>query len=443
MASPTTSADVAAANRVRLDVAPNPAYADEEVAIRSSGLAPHSRVTIRARARDHAGRSWESQGVYLADDSGNVNPAAQESLAGSYRGTDAMGLFWSMQLAGDSAKLAATFFKEGIAPDSVTLSLEAEGRELVSTRLERRWLAPETEVLEVREDGLVAQLFLPPGRSPHPTVIVLGGSGGGYDLDKAALLARHGFATLALAYFGPPPLPPWLHRVPLEYFERALAWLARQPEIDSRRMGLFGISRGAELGLILGSMFPQIRAIVAYAPSAVCWGSGGRDTATGEIIPCWTWRGQPVPFAPLPLRNFIVRSALPVGLFRRPAKFRNLFRLALRNRDAVEQAKIAVERICGPILLVSSGDDHVWPGGLMAEMLLARLRAHGFAHKVEHLHYPDAGHALRYPFLPTTARASRPRNLKYSLSLGGSALADTAAQSVAWRRAISFLQENL
>ena len=275
-------------------------------------------------------------------------------------------------------------------------------------------------------------------------VIVLSGSGGGFDLDKAAVLSRHGFATLALAYFGIAPLPTWLHRIPLEYFEAALAWLYVQPEIDSQRVGILGVSRGAELALLLGSTFPQIRAIVAYAPSSVAWAASGRDKSTGEIIPCWTWRGKPVPFAPLPLRGFMWRSAFPVVALKRPVMFRNLFRAGLRNREAVERAAIPVEKIRGPILLISGGDDHLWPAAQMSEAIIARLKRNGRAHAAEHLHFAHAGHMLRYPHLPVTARDSRNKHLRGArFSFGGTPSADAEAQTQAWHRAIAFLRANL
>jgi hypothetical protein len=49
-------------------------------------------------------------------------------------------------------------------------------------------------------------------------VILLGGSDGGVMEGSAAVLASRGYAALALAYFGAPPLPPELIEVPLEYF---------------------------------------------------------------------------------------------------------------------------------------------------------------------------------------------------------------------------------
>lgn len=447
MATTHTRTETTPASRAQIEIAPNPAFIDEEVPIRVHGVAPGARVTLRAEVNDDAGRMWEARGTYVADAAGSVDVANHESLDGTYRGCDAMGLFWSMKLEAAAHGGRATFRKDSPAPDIVALTAEVAGQTIATCKLERRWLAPGTKVRDAGEDaneeGVAGRLFIPPGSEPHPVVIVLGGSGGGYDLDKAAVLARHGFATLSLAYFGLPGLPSWLHRVPLEYFARAIVWLERQPEVDERRMGVLGISRGAELALLLSSTFPEIRAVVAYAPSAVAWGSGGRDKATGEIIPCWTRGGEAIPFAPLPLRGFMARSAVPVALLRRPVKFRNLFRAALRNREAVTRAQIPVERTRGPILLISGGDDHVWPASHMAEMICARLRARNFSHSVEHLHYPKAGHELRYPFLPTTARTTRPAGLKFAIFFGGTTEADAEAQKGAWQRTLALFRNTL
>lgn len=445
MAASKRSVDVTPASVPHLEVSPNPAFADEMVRVRLSGLAPGAKVTLRAAVHDDAGWIWESEGVYIATSDGCVDTSALESMGGNYRGVDANGLFWSMVPGTGTGTETeqSTFWKNGEDPDRVILKAEMDGGAVAQATLERRWLAVGTQTREACTDGLVGRLYIPPGTERRPVVIVLGGSGGGYDLDKAALLSRHGFATLALAYFGVPPLPQWLHRVPLEYFERAIAWLCAQKEVDAGRVGVLGVSRGAELALLAASRFPQIRAVAAYAPSAVAWSSGGRDKSTGETIPCWTWNGEAIPFAPLPLRKFIVRSAIPVGLLRRAVKFRNLFRSALRNREAVVQAMIPAEKVRGPILLISGGDDGVWPAAAMAEMIVARLRACGFSYAVEHVNYPLAGHSLRYPFMPTTVRMSRSRGLKFPISFGGTAEADAHAQEDAWRRAVAFFAENL
>src|SRR6202011_2415537 len=104
----------------------------------------------------------------------------------------------------------ALFAKTGMLPNRVALEVEFNGRVVASAELERNFLALGTELRDLnigdnlisnggsRESGRVGCLFIPPGHGPHPVVIVLSGSGGGFDLDKAATLSRHGFATLAL-----------------------------------------------------------------------------------------------------------------------------------------------------------------------------------------------------------------------------------------------------
>lgn len=432
---------------IHIEISPNPAYVDEEARICVRGLAPQQDVQIRAATADDEKRLWRSRAEFRADGAGSVDLTTQESRAGSYSGVSSMGLFWGMQLDGKHEDGRAVFAKTDVSPGIVQIEVDAGGGHAGSAELTRNFLAPGTQTRDLNVNGHVGRLFIPPmpaGRRPQPAVIVLSGSGGGFDLDKAALLSRHGFATLALAYFGVPPLPTWLHRIPLDYFEGALGWLAGQPEIDSRRFGVLGVSRGAELALLLAAMFPQIRTVVAYAPSSVAWAAGGRDKSTGESIPCWTWRDAPIPFAPLPLRGFMWRSAIPVAALKRPVIFRNLFRAGMRNQDAIARAAIPVEQIRGPIQLVSGGDDHVWPAAEMSEAIVMRLKQRGFAHAVEHLHYPGAGHMLRYPFLPTTARESRNLHLRNArFSFGGSAPADAEAQSDSWRRTIAFLQAHL
>ena len=446
-------------SRVHFQVAPNPAFVDENVRVCVHGLPAASLLSIGTATEDDQGRRWSSQARFRADSCGVIDASVDESLGGGYRGVAPMGLFWSMESAAANADGSSSFAKSITSPDRVEFEAQLDGQVLARAALARNYLAPGTATRDLKipnepcgvnepasvGETTVGRLFIPPGRGPHPVVIVLSGSGGGFDLDKAGVLSRHGFATLALAYFGIAPLPAWLHRIPLEYFEAALTWLHAQPEIDPQRTGILGVSRGAELALLLGATFPQqIRAIVAYAPSSVAWAASGRDKATGEIIPCWTWRGKPVPFAPLPLRGFMWRSAFPVVALKRPVMFRNLFRAGLRNREAVERAAIPVENIRGPLLLISGGDDHLWPAAEMSAAIVARLTRHGSAHAPEQLHFPHAGHMLRYPHLPVTARHSRNKHLRGArFSFGGTPAADAEAQLQAWRRAITFLHANL
>jgi len=119
--------------------------------------------------------------------------------------------------------------------------------------------------------GLVGRFHA--GTTPGPALLVLGGLEGGLETadEVAKQFAAGGFASLALAYFGTPPLPAMLGEIPLEYFHKAVDWLREQPGLHSKRVGVVGHSKGAEAALLIGATAPQVRAIVAYCPSHVAW----------------------------------------------------------------------------------------------------------------------------------------------------------------------------
>src|SRR4051794_27319542 len=75
---------------------------------------------------------------------------------------------------------------------------------------------------------------------------------------RAALLASHGFAVLALAYFGYEDLPEGLSDVDLEYFEQAAEWLSKQPNVMSDGVGIIGVSLGADIAVMTASVCPTV-----------------------------------------------------------------------------------------------------------------------------------------------------------------------------------------
>lgn len=56
--------------------------------------------------------------------------------------------------------------------------------------------------------------------------------GGGLTEPRASLLANKGFVVLALAYYGYQDLPKNPKIFDLEYFEEAVTYLRRQPEVS-------------------------------------------------------------------------------------------------------------------------------------------------------------------------------------------------------------------
>jgi pimeloyl-ACP methyl ester carboxylesterase len=246
-------------------------------------------------------------------------------------------------------------------------------------------------VKSVREDGLNGDFFVKPLGKPQKALLLLGGSEGGKSWSEHPTdvhqLVDQGYCVLSLAYFGVEGLPGVQRAIPLEYFARALHWLSLQKEVLPNGYAVMGVSRGAELALLLGSRYPEIRTVIAIAPSSVVFPgppTGIWDAVRGQHS-AWSSGGQEVPFVPIPYSWTSLRGMITGERTR-------MFEMALRNQRAVEAAGIPVERIQGPILLVSFTRDQVWPSTPMSNQLMRRLREGGFRFRYEHAAY-DTTHS--------------------------------------------------
>lgn len=195
---------------------------------------------------------------------------------------------------------------------------------------------------EVRRADLVADYFAAdPATASRGAVIVLGGSEGGLGGSgrMARRLAADGFDAVAVSYFGEPGQTEALDLIPIEPVDRAVAWLNARPGTPEP-VAIVGVSKGGELALLVASRNPAIAAVVAAVPSNVVW--AGIDRTGGAVGSSWTAGGQPLPHVPYDFSKGFT------GIF-------NLYRDSLP--PASPEAEIPVERIAGPILLVSGEAD--------------------------------------------------------------------------------------
>ena len=286
--------------------------------------------------------------------------------------------------------------------------------------------------IAVRDGGLEAVLFLPDSAMPLPVVLTLGGFRGGLQETRAEQLALEGFASLALAYFGYEGLPSTLEKIPIEYFILAIDWVKSHPAIDPNRISLWGVSRGAELALLLGSLFPKkICAIAATLPSSALYG------AIPTNAPAWTYQGAPVfPNAPFPRitvdahQGKTAENALSLTPF---------FLEGMNERDAFLAAQIPVENIQCPLLLVSAGDDRMWPSTRFSEQIIERLNNKRSPIVCTHFDYAMAGHAISSS--DHTEELHPVVNLWFAF--GGLPKANALAKIDSWHRTVEFFHRHL
>jgi dienelactone hydrolase len=409
---------------------------DEVIQVRLTGVPPGASIRLQARMKDDEGGLWESVSTYIAGADGSVDLSRRAPEDGSYDGVDPMGFLWSMTPVGPGP--ATPMMMTTVEPKLLTLAAELDGRTVAEATIARLVTAPGVTRTDVRDDGLHATFFAPPGAGPFPTIMLVSGSGGGLSEPQAALYASRGYCALALAYFRAGHLPADLIRIPLEYFETALAWLTARPEVDAGRLAVGGASRGGELSLLLASRYPVFRAVVATVPSAIVYGGVGGSEG-GHLEPAWTHGGEGVPFLrsrPANAPEYTAEEGVPFALT-------PVFLRGLEDADARRAAAIPVERINGPVLAISGRDDAMWPSSLYSEMVMERLAEHRHPYPDQHLAYEGVGHVIGQPWVPTTVTASVHPVTRTLFAYGGEPKASAHARADAWSKILDFLDTHL
>lgn len=427
-----------------LTIAPELACLDTELHIRMTDLPPDAAVTLIASQADPRGREWRSAATFAADADGTLDVATAEPLGGSYSGADPMGLIWSMEPvpaeAGQAPAAATPGALDPLAPTCLRVRAEIGGVRVAAGQRLRLRVPAGLRRTEVHDDGLVGTLFA--ADEPRPGVVLLGGAEGGMHEGDAALLAGHGYAVLALAYYGLPGLPQTLRDIPLEYFGRAFECLARHELIAGRDLAVIGGSKGGEAALLLGATYPQVRAVVSLVGSGVCTQGIGQSVLTGDFlqiigtpVATWTHRGREVTYLP----NVVTAELAAAVAAGDPVALGTAFEPGVLSTDLVPAATIPVERINGPVLLISGGDDRAY-GASFQEVAAVRLASHRHPYFWKHIVHEKAGHLIAAaPYGPTTISLSPGPGITFCH--GGTPAADARARAENWREILRFLAE--
>ena len=411
---------------------------DVQRIIRIEGLAAGEKVTVTSSTPRSQQRTWHSQASFEADAQGVVDLSQQAPVSGSYQGVSSMGLIWSQE---PSVPSAAVVFPDNVLEALVTtIEVQTQNQGLLKGTLIQRLAREGVQRIEVREEGLVGTLFLPEGEGPWPAVMILNGSGGGINEPRAALYASHGYMAFALAYFKAPGLSDYISNTPLEYFKQGLDWLRREHKPYKNFVALNGQSRGGELVLLLASLYPKdVSAVIAYVPGAVVHsGQNAADPAVGREGPAWLLNGQPITHV---WQDNKTATWAPFDQGPAPHRHEKAILTALQDKEAVARARIQVEKIQAPIIMLSGTDDGSWPSSVYSQMVKDKLQEVGFAYDVQWVDTPDAGHSIIFPYVPTTQLTyTHPVSKRISTS-GGRADRNALSNEDSWNTIKPFLQK--
>jgi len=416
-----------------IDVLPAPALlAGDPFAVVIRGGTPGQEVELESRAVNFFGDTWIARNVYIFDPDGTVDPGRQPPFDGTYDGIDSLGPFWSMARTeerlvpwsfGKHAQQLPQFF---FTRDGVTrVGLRATMTNGSTASATVAFATTDRNVIRrpVRDPALVGTYFEPDTPPPWPAVVIPGGQFSYRTAQAiAGRLASRGYAALALAYSGVEDLPLPSDAVPLEYFDGAMAWVRRQPNLAPSKIALLGIGPEAGLALLLAARTPgAFAAIVAANPHAVVFPihrQGGSP---------WTENGRLWPHVPL--------AYWDDDFARTGHAYYILEKSLVLFEVAAAAARIPAERIIGPVLLLSGADDLFQPSDRMARDIVATMTAAGHGANVRHVSFPHAGPTLNSDGITPTAPAA--------LRFGGTPQGNAAAQFAAWREVLAFLDQTL
>ncbi|XP_044211586.1 peroxisomal succinyl-coenzyme A thioesterase-like [Thunnus albacares] len=416
---------------VKLTVQPSRGLVDEKFTILVQNAPPGSQLTVHALHQCEDGYTWEAFAHYIANASGTVNVSEDLSLGGTYSGVEPMGLLWSLRPVPGS-KPGLRMRKMNVqTPMEIRISVyQGHSTEafitqvpLASVFVERWYMAPGIVRVPITEGGLTATLFLPSGPGPFPGLLDLWGGGGKLVEYRAALLASHGFASLALDYLTPKVTLETGKMVDNQYFETAYRVLQQHPQVLSSRIAMLGLSFGTCIALKMAaySQVVKLRCVVGISGSHV----QPVDGSVKEILEYFQRNAEKTRFNE---ENQVIWRDLTLPIPTDPA------------------LKVDVGRLQCPVMLVVAEDDQNWPASESAQDIKEMMEQAGNSHLLTILSYPNAGHLIEPPYTPHF-RASSFKTVGQGQMLmalwGGDTVPHARAQEDAWRKMLAFLQENL
>lgn len=417
-----------------ITVEPMAALHDEDVHISLSNFPVQTKVTLLAHVDQLYNKMiFASCGHFFSDSEGNVDLHSAPSHGGTYLGVEPMGILWSLQAAPGYPMDTRMIINITDRPIVITLKTyighlsldqiynssdeggvgESSPCPVAQLDIERFSRAAGVRRCEVEEGSVRGTLFLPPGEGPFQGVIDMFGSSGGLTEYRAAMLASRGLAALSLAYFKYKDLPEHLYDLRYEYFEEAIDWLTRQPNVVGSGVGVIAVSKGVENALLMAAYSSKVAAVVCI--NGNCYPTLGnflrenqiflkaRDVDLDKVV--FTKEG-------LDLREVVTQPTDIFPIWQQKAKI--LFLESLDDFQTKRDAHKDLLAVC--------------PEEKQSDIRVVQ--------------YEGAGHLLEPPYIPL-CRSSINKGIGLKMKWGGQPRQHAMAQCDAWRKTLHFFRENI
>lgn len=235
--------------------------------------------------------------------------------------------------------------------------------------------------------------------STEKAIILVGGSGEKreYVEKRAQALCKEGFHVLALGYYLWKPLSPHTVWIPVDYAEKAVAFLKSYDAVAIRKIGMTGLSLGAAYTLLCASYLPEISCVVSVSGFDFVV-EGCKNFFFRQHKSYFSYHGEDVPYEPAEALSHLGRT---LRTWKKDARYgskamnRFYYNECFRNRT--DKSRIKVENIHGDVLLLAPAYDDTWPSDLAFPRIMNVLEEKNFPYRHECVIYEKASHYLAVP----------------------------------------------
>lgn len=187
-------------------------------------------------------------------------------------------------------------------------------------------------------------------------------------------------------------LPDTVSLIPLEYAEKAAIWLKNE---GFDKVGMWGISKGAEYSLLCASYLNElISFVIAVSPVNACMQGFQMINKKHKVFKdlpysTFTFRGKEIPYAASHINppKILLDCIMAKGLSLKSAYYSDV-------RSIPPKSFIPVERIKGPVLLIAAHDDDVWYSKSASVAIMKRLKKYDFSYPAHAFFYKYASHMI-------------------------------------------------
>lgn len=241
-----------------------------------------------------------------------------------------------------------------------------------------------------REHGFAGKLYDAENGGDKLLIVIQGLKGLRLPCRYAEFFAGKGYSTLAMAYYGVPGLPDKMRAIPLEIFDYAIARMRKYENGRFKHFGIYGNSKGGGIALLAASQCVFIDLCIAVSATAhIFQGTGGADESKCKSMVSFYKRDFPYIPNKGKMGAFIRRC-------RQEGNIRLLYLIEEWEKRGNADTVIPVEKIRGPILLMSATHDESVPGKQDAEVLVKRLKEKNFQYPYKHINFENGSHNLGY-----------------------------------------------